>query len=199
VLFVLRRRPAVAPPPDERGGHGAVRLAGAGVGPSHVARREEAMSSTQVRWESPGPGTWEFDASHQAAPYGRFTDELMLAPSERGTARGFRESGLPLETLAGAVINGWVYIQIKPVGGGGEGSPPPAFVFWLLFNLHPELRRRRKTARRFMAERGWEAVLASWFTSERPSYLARIHALQDKPPSELSDEELGQQLAKVTQ
>ncbi|MGE3674377.1 MAG: PEP-utilizing enzyme, partial [Polyangiaceae bacterium] len=152
--------------------------------------------STDISWERPGPGTWEFDASHQSEPFGRYTDTLMWAATERGAADGFREAGLPLETLRCAVINGWWYIKLKPLGGPeeGGGSAPPAFVFWLLFNLHPELRRRRKAARRFMSERRWEETARSWFASRRVPFVERIARLQRANPSELDDEALCEHL-----
>lgn len=155
------------------------------------------MSPHSVTWERPGPGTWELDASHQSAPYGRYTDELMLEPSERGALEGFRAAGLPLRTVKGGVVNGWWYVKVQPLSGPEEGgAPPPAAVFWLLFKLHPELRRRRKTANRFMAERQWEATLQGWAT-ERPRYVERLRALQATPVNALSDAQLGSQLAQV--
>lgn len=152
-----------------------------------------------VVWRPPGPGTWEFDASHQSEPFGRFTDALSMDASQRGAARGFREAGLPLETLCSAVINGWWYIKIKPLGGPeNAGSPPPAFVFWLLFNLHPELRRRRRAAQRFMSERRWEGVQRNWFERERANYVARIRALQSCAPAALSDGDLCDALERTS-
>ncbi|MCA9647810.1 MAG: hypothetical protein KC492_44270 [Myxococcales bacterium] len=154
--------------------------------------------SANVSWERPGPGTWEFDASHQAEPFGRYTDTLMWRATERGAATGFREAGLPLETLSCAVVNGWWYIKIKPLGGPEEGGgTPPAFVFWLLFNLHPELRRRRKTARRFMSERRWEETARSWFAERRAPFVQRIAALQSADPREQTDEALCELLERT--
>jgi hypothetical protein len=114
---------------------------------------------SEVEWNKPSPGTWEFDVSHQSHPQGRFLDEVFLEPTKHGFAEGFAFAGIPLSTVEPGIVNGWWYTCVRPLGGPPEGGgAPPKVVFWLLFKLVPELRRRQASATRFFAERRWEEM-----------------------------------------
>ncbi len=154
----------------------------------------------EVIWEKPAPGSWELDASHQCHPYGRYVDEAMLQATADGAAEGFRRAGIPLRTVQGAIINGWWYIAVRPVAGPAEGGgPPPAFALWLMFKLHPELRRRSKAAARFFVEREWEKMKREWFENHRPVYVERMQALVARREEDLSDEDLASLITATTQ
>ena len=78
-----------------------------------------------MTWDRPGPGTWEFDATHATRPMGRCFDDLYADAFERGFAEGFEKIGAPLETIKHATINGWPFLRPTPLGGPPEPKGPP--------------------------------------------------------------------------
>jgi pyruvate,water dikinase len=106
-----------------------------------------------------------------------------------------RRYGLPIDYLDVRFVNDHCYARMRAVGApepklGKPASPPPARVLWLLSRLHPELRRRAKTAKASLAERRWHADLARWEDELRDDMLTTGRALQAEDLTVLSDEEL---------
>ncbi len=156
--------------------------------------------TTEVTWKKPSPGTWEYDASHQQRPYGRYMDEAILEDTRLGFEEGFADAGIPLKHIDGAIINGWYYLCVRPLGGPPEGgAPPPAFVMRLLFLLHPEMRRRHRRAKRWFAEERWRERVAHWTDELQPIYQRRIDAAAAVNITELDDTALARHLETVTQ
>ena len=60
----------------------------------------------------------------------------------------------------------------------------------VLCRLHPELRRRAKTAEQAFAERRWRQEVDEWFDRDRATQLAENLALQAVDPGSLDDVEL---------
>jgi pyruvate,water dikinase len=113
--------------------------------------------------------------------------------------RGFQPSaqryGLPIDHLEVRFVNDHCYARMRPVGApdpkpGKETSPPPAFVLWLLARLHPEMRRRARTAKAALAERRWLDDLARWEGELRPDMLATGRAMQTEDVTAMTDDEL---------
>lgn len=131
-----------------------------------------------IEWSKPSPGTWESDRSHQARPFGRFMDDAILEPTKTGFAEGFARAGIPLQTIEPAIINGWYYMCVRPLGGPPEAKgAPPKPVMRLMFALHPELRRRHRRAAAFFEERVWEREIDEWFARDRHPFVDTLMSL----------------------
>jgi rifampicin phosphotransferase len=79
--------------------------------------------------------------------------------------------------------------------GSAPKAPPPAFVLKLLVRVHPELRRRAKTAEQAFARRRWREEVDQWFDHDREAQLAQNRALQAVDPHALDDAELAAHVA----
>lgn len=153
---------------------------------------------TLIEWNKPSPGTWESDRSHQTRPFGRFMDDAVLEPTNTGFTEGFAAAGIPLRTIEPAIINGWYYMCVRPLGGPPEPKgPPPKLVMNLMFRLHPELRRRHKRAATFFSDRAWEREIDEWFDHGRTPYVEQLMTLAATDPRELDDANLADHLATV--
>ena len=106
--------------------------------------------------------------------------------------------GLPLATVQAQFVNGCLYMRPLAIGekpGSTPKAPPPAFVMKLITRLHPELRRRAKTAEQAFAERRWRKEVDQWFDHDRAAQVDRNLALQAVRLSELDDGELAAHVA----
>jgi pyruvate,water dikinase len=74
--------------------------------------------------------------------------------------------------------------------GSTPKAPPPAWLMKLVARLHPELRRRAKTAEQAFAQRRWRDEVDQWFDRDRSAQLAENLALQAVEPEALDDVEL---------
>ena len=110
--------------------------------------------------------------------------------------------GLPIEYLDARFVNDHCYMRMRPVGApepkpGKASSPPPRFVMWALARLHPELRRRARTARAVLAERRWHDDLHRWESGLRDEMLQIGRALQAEDLTAMGDDELIDHLGRV--
>ena len=139
----------------------------------------------------PRPGSWTLDAAHCERPMPRFVNGVF----EESFARGFREGleayGALLETIEAALVNGFVYSCVRPIGAPAEpkGAPPKA-VFKLLTRLHPELRRRVRRSEQSMNERIWRHELELYRTVWAPPVDREAQRLLGLALSDLDDEAL---------
>ncbi|HMA37842.1 MAG TPA: PEP-utilizing enzyme [Chloroflexia bacterium] len=148
-------------------------------------------------WVAPGPGSWANDDSHLVGTMPPYQAALFPAAVGVGFSQGFRRYGMPLERIAMAVVGYRLYSQARPVGAparAGSG-PPPAFLFKLLFLLHPELRYRRRQAVTTFAIRRWRGDAERWYAQVAPRLRAANGALQAVDPGSLDDAGLRAHLA----
>jgi rifampicin phosphotransferase len=150
---------------------------------------ETGMNTT---FEPPGPGSWMLDTTHHGRrPTTIFMADLAVDGFSAGFARFTKRFGLPLETMRAGIVHGYMYARPIPVGEGKKPAPtPPAAVMWLVSRLHPELRRRAKTARHAWEAELWRSDVDSWFADERDRLIAANLEFQEVDPSALSDDEL---------
>ena len=129
------------------------------------------------RYDAPGPGTWERDISH-CSPSATPVFRRIAAESMRDAYRqAFAEFGTPLDTMDIRFVHGKMYRRLVPlVGADSERPPPPAPVLWLAVRLHPELRRRERTARRLWVDRPFIDVIGAWERTERHEWVAANRA-----------------------
>ncbi len=75
---------------------------------------------TELRFEPPGPGTWELDAVHFPRPVTRYWAEIHSVPFTRGFREFTRYYGILLDTLGYEYVNGFAYKTALPVAAGRE-------------------------------------------------------------------------------
>ena len=132
----------------------------------------------ELVWDPPGPGTWEWQGSHvPGIPTPIYTEvHLFTLPTAIGAM--FERYGVPLRTMDEAAINGRLFSSLQPLVGKAGAAPPPAPLLWLATRLHPELRRRNKTAARALRDRIWRARTEEWRATLRPNLRRANLALQ---------------------
>jgi pyruvate,water dikinase len=152
--------------------------------------------SEQVIFEAPGPGTWELDATHRGhrpiSPFLRDTLIREAAGAFTTVAEGY---GLPLAEVRAELVEGCLYIRPIGIGEGDKpGAMPPAWIMKVLTRVHPELRRRNRTAARAWAEKRWRQEVDSWFDRERATVVAANLEFQRVDVGALTDAALVDQV-----
>lgn len=146
---------------------------------------------SEVMFEPPGPGQWELETAHHGLrPLSPFLRDAYRRAFEAGIVEPMERYGLPLASVQARFVNGCLYMRPLAVGEKPDATPkapPPTFLMKVLTRLHPELRRRAKTAEQALAERRWRAEVDQWFERDRPSQLAENLALQAVEPDTLDD------------
>ncbi len=146
-------------------------------------------------FETPGKGTWEMDATHCPKPLAPLLQEVFADGLSAGMRRSCARYGLLLDTLVVRYVQGFPYIQPKPVGAPeGATGTPPRFLVKLMLWLHPALRARLRTAERVFIDRPWREELADWDARVKPATVARHRALAAAPLTELDDSQLADTL-----
>jgi pyruvate,water dikinase len=154
-----------------------------------------------VAFDPPAPGQWELETTHHGLrPLSPFLRDTYRRAFEAGIVEPMQRYGLPLATVQAKFVNGCLYMRPLGVGekpGSKPKAPPPAFVMKLFARLHPELRRRTKTAEQAFAQRRWRQEVDEWFDRDRSAQLAMNRALQAVDPGALDDVELATHVASA--
>ncbi|HEU0303582.1 MAG TPA: PEP-utilizing enzyme [Gaiellaceae bacterium] len=137
-----------------------------------------AVDATQeLRFEPPGPGSWELDPVHFPRPVTRYFAELHPESFRRGFSEFTRYYGMLIETLEMAYVNGFAYKTVVPVA---EEEVPARF----------------QRAEEALAGKLWREQLREWDDSFKPASIAIHKELQSVDPDALSDEELAAYLTR---
>src|SRR5512135_2538772 len=128
-------------------------------------------TSTELRFEPPGPGSWEQDPVHFPRPLTRYFQETHPPSFKRGTNDFARFYGLLIDGLQIGYVNGFGYNQVLPA--------PDA-----------EIPERFKRAEQVFAQKLWREQLRDWDENRKPSSIATHRELQAVNPDALSDAEL---------
>jgi len=136
-----------------------------------------ADSSTELRFEPPGPGTWEQDPVHFPRPMTRYFQETHPPAFKRGTNDFARFYGMTIDGLQIAYVNGFGYNQVLPV--------PDA-----------ETPERFQRAEQVFVQKLWREQLGDWDTNRKPASIATHRELQAVNPDALSDAELAAYLTR---
>ena len=117
-----------------------------------------------VTWEAPGPGQWALDRSHFPGGCTPLVQALMCATEPVAMERVFRELGAPVETLSVAFVNGHMYSRLRPLISPDKPPKklPPLWVLRVATRVHPEMRRRARTAGRTLTTEPWVQVIHDW-------------------------------------
>ena len=147
-----------------------------------------------VAFEPPAPGQWELETAHHGLrPLSPFLRDTYRRAFEAGIVEPMQRYGLPLATVEAKFVNGCLYMRPLGIGekpGSTPKAPPPVFVMKLIARVHPELRRRARTAEAALAQRRWRAEVDQWFGVDRSAQLAKNRALQAIETGSLDDDEL---------
>jgi len=144
-----------------------------------------------LTWSAPGPGEWSLDRSHVNRPATPINIHMQIPGAGIGTGRGFRELGVPLGSLEFRAVNGLIYSRVFPLIGANKPPKklPPLPLLKLATKLHPEMRRRAKTARQTVATPPWRAKTNEWHRPGglRDTYIAENLDIQRVDPASLDD------------
>ena len=147
-----------------------------------------------LTWTAPGPGEWSLDRSHVNRPATPINIHIQIPSAGIGTGRGFHEIGAPLGSLEFRSVNGLIYTRVFPLIGANKPPKklPPLSLLKLATKLHPEMRRRAKTAEQTVASPPWGAKAREWHRPGglRDTYTARNLEIQRVDPSSLDDSSL---------
>ena len=109
----------------------------------------------------------------------------------RGTARGFIELGAPVGSLEFRAVNGMIYSRVFPLIAPNKPPKklPPLPLLKLVMRIHPEIRKRKKTADTIMQVRPWRAKMHEWHAPGglRDTYSEQNIALQRIDLAKLDD------------
>jgi phosphohistidine swiveling domain-containing protein len=126
---------------------------------------------TELRFEPPGPGSWELDPVHFPRPMTRYWIEIHPEAFRRGVQDFIRFYGLLLDTLECQYVNGFSYKTMRPAA---EGDTP----------------RRHKRAEEVFQRKLWREQLRDWDEAIKPTSIKAHRELQSVDPDELSDKDL---------
>jgi len=125
----------------------------------------------ELRFEPPGPGTWELDPVHFPRPVTRYWTEIHPEASGRGTREFAQYYGMLLGGLEMAYVNGFCYHTMNPVA-------------------EEEIPQRFQRAEEVFQAKLWREQLREWDDVCKPSSIATHRELQAVDPDGLSDEAL---------
>ena len=144
-----------------------------------------------LTFEAPDAGIWEQDATHFPRPMTRLLQEAFRDGFIKGFQSGTACYGLLLDHIEPAFVNGFFYNKKVIVGAPANAKgPPPKLLFKLMCMLHPETRRRLKTAATVLQEKPWREHIRNWDTVLKPQSTANHLRLQSRDFAPLSDAEL---------
>ena len=130
-----------------------------------------ADTSTALRFEPPGAGSWEQDPVHFPRPMTRDFQETHPPALKRGTNDFARFYGMLIDGLQTAYVNGFGYNQVLP-------APDD------------EIPARVQRAEQVFAQKLWREQLRDWEENCKPSSIATHRELQAVNPDDLSDADL---------
>src|SRR2546421_8089449 len=132
---------------------------------------------TDLRFEPPGPGTWELDPVHFPRPATRYWAEMHPEPFQRGVAEFTRYYGMLLGSMEMQYVNGFAYRTVHPVAD-------------------EEVPQRFQRAEEVIAGKLWREQLREWDEVAKPASIKTHRELQAVDPDALSDEELVEYLTR---
>ena len=131
----------------------------------------EAQPASVLRFEAPGPGSWELEAVHFPRPVTRYWEEMHPEAFKRGVRDFTSFYGMLMDTMDYAYINGFAYLSMLPV------APE-------------EVPKRFARAEELFEHKLWREQLRAWDETIKPASIATHRELQAIDPDALSDEDL---------
>lgn len=150
-------------------------------------------------FETPGPGHWDLDRSHFPGGTTPISQWLMTESMPAGMSHVFADQGVPAKTLETRFVNGYHYTRLVPLIRGDKPATrlPPPFVLKAMTRLHPEFRKRTRTATKTLADRPWNEIARQWDREMRPRLSEQNRVLQAEQPAELDDAGLAAHIGRL--
>jgi phosphohistidine swiveling domain-containing protein len=137
----------------------------------------DAGSTSELRFEPPGPGTWTRDPVHFPRPVTHYWAEMHPEPFKRGTNDFAQYYGMLIDGLQTAYPNGFAYNHVRPASDA-------------------EIPQRFQRATDVYAGKLWRDQLREWDETSKPNAIAKHREIQAVDPDSLSDEELATYLTR---
>jgi phosphohistidine swiveling domain-containing protein len=148
-----------------------------------------------ISWEIDEPGSWSLETVHFPTPVTAYHQAIFGKQFPRGIAAGTAQIGIPLSHFEHRFVNGFDYFSPRIIGAPvGATKPPPRLLFTLALKLHPELRRRMRTAATVLDRKPWRDDVKTWESEVKPHSTATHLELQRIGPTNLGDVELANHL-----
>jgi phosphohistidine swiveling domain-containing protein len=150
-----------------------------------------------VDFVAPGPGRWELDRSHFPSAPTPIVQWLMEDTMESGMRRVMAELGVPADAIRTRFVNGYQYTRLRPLVGADRPPArlPPRIVLWTVARLHPEFRRRARSAARAERDHPAVAVVERWEAEIKPRIVGENRRLQAVDVAQLDDAEIGRHVS----
>ncbi|HEU5182602.1 MAG TPA: PEP-utilizing enzyme [Candidatus Polarisedimenticolia bacterium] len=136
-----------------------------------------ARKDSDLRFDPPGPGTWELETVHFPRPATRYWMEVHPEPFKRGTHEFAENYGLLIDGLEMAYVNGFGYKAVKP-------AP------------ESEIPKRFQRAEEVFQRKFWREQLREWNETVKPASIKAHREIQAVDPEKLSDSELAAHLVR---
>lgn len=127
-------------------------------------------TAAELRFESPGPGSWLLDPLHFPRPVTRYWAETHPEPFLRGTHDFAVNYGMLVDGLENAYVNGFVFRQTRPVPD--------------------EVSQRFQRAAQVFEQKLWREQLREWDEVRKPAAMATHLEIQAVEPERLFDESM---------
>ncbi len=149
-------------------------------------------------WTIDAPGQWALDLSHTPKGTTPIVQTIMSRSMPAGMRRMFRDLGAPVDTLDVRYVHGCFYNRLRPLIGADRPAKrlPPALVLKLVSRVHPEMRRRARTATRTLSDAPWQKVIHEWQHGGRARVEAANLALQDVDVGAVDDTAVARHAAR---
>jgi phosphohistidine swiveling domain-containing protein len=158
---------------------------------------DEASELVPIPIEVP-PGFWEHDASRFPTPPSllfKVAADQVVPPAAKFMAEEF---GLLMDGVEIALIGGWPYQRMKPLGGNEPPPfPLPKLVMWLLVRIMPAMRARIKQAKETVHKDKAGRFIRQWHKEWLPDLKAQITKHQEMDLGNFSDTDLLQYIEDV--
>ena len=156
---------------------------------SHPLPTSSSGTASELPFDPPGPGFWRNDRSHCVGSITPLVQDLMATSMEAGMRKVFAEIGVPADTLECRFVHGFMYTRLRPLIGGSKPMKklPPLVLLKLGSRVHPEMRRRAKSATAALRDRPWQRKVAEWDRDLRPDLKRQNAVLQAVDPASLDD------------
>jgi phosphohistidine swiveling domain-containing protein len=129
----------------------------------------------EVSFDTPGPGTWEMDATHFGKPLSLYAAAIVTEPLQRGFMEGTERYGLLYSHPVAAIINGFYYSKgvLAFVPEDAPPGPPPEGFF-----DRPEVVARIETGVKAIENKLWREDLKNWDEKVKPDSIRRHQKFQ---------------------
>jgi len=138
---------------------------------------------------------WRLDTAHHTEPVSRWASEVLVDQRTEATQQRFARSGVPLESIAWADIDGFVYAAVDPFGGDTWG--PSGVREKTKDKLTGGFNRRIEKMREVNRSHHHQGVVDQWVAGGEQHLLDAGYRFLERDLFGLSDKELRKEFGKA--